>query len=280
MNIKLNGWLFRNQNAEFLRNHNTKFYELTLNQLEYDNISEETWIKICSTIHILTIHYCFKMSLTNFYNLLKHCTNLKHIRIYDHFPPLGTGYKIESFLRFNWEVENISHFEMFRATAIDNKKLTYFINKINNLEHLHIKTSCCMQEINITISEMVNINSLKSLYLIDSELSLKTLEILNSLHDVNFKITKFGYTLSVLEIPDQLATWFNKNQRNLKIIELGIEEDCIEIEFMKKIIQMLPELMELIINFDGCSVSFKRKKIEAYFKQNIKCIMLFNEFIL
>lgn len=281
LNLKLTGWTIKNQNAKFFNNHTSNFYQLTVNQLEYDELPDAAWKQMCSTIQVLTIIYCYKMSLSNFNKLLNYCKNLKHIQIYDHFPPLGPGYQTETFLHFNWNVRNVSKFEMFRAIAVDNEKVTHFMRNMKTLRHLWIETSY-IQQMNSSIIDVVKMHSknITSLYLVDNEsdsfksVSLPNLTILSSLCNIELVVTKFGYRLAALEITQQLSKWFKK-QQHLQLIEFWTEQDFVHVSFLNQLFTMLPELNELIIHYDHFKMSYKRNQINAYHKRKLNYVRFF-----
>lgn len=103
LHLKLSGWdHHKESDFSFLIESSTRFYQISFIQIEYSQVPSSIWETICSNVTLLTFRYCLKMRLQDFHKILQFSKNVKHIQIYDHFPPLGPGYRYNTFEKFDW----------------------------------------------------------------------------------------------------------------------------------------------------------------------------------
>uniref|UniRef100_A0A336MDI7 CSON013931 protein n=1 Tax=Culicoides sonorensis TaxID=179676 RepID=A0A336MDI7_CULSO len=296
LHLKFNAWELKNLNFEILKTTKTKFYQLSLIQCEYSQISEDVWKNILPHIKILSLRYCLTMSLTDFHNILKLTKDLETIQIFDHFPSLGVGYKLESFLSFDWPVGKIKQFEMFRASAVDNQKLEIFVDKMSNLELFRIE-SRVFERLENTIFNIINnkLMTLKTLILVDNKEEAgadKILVMLTSLFSNNLngsvdhmdymevdccggpKLLKFGCRLDKVIMTPVLRE-FIEYYGLIQVFEVWTDEAVLDPNFLFDMFEYSSSLRKIIIHCDQFDKTFTRNEVILHKQHGLKKIVFF-----
>lgn len=296
LHLRLAGHHTRNYDFSILMRSNTKFNQLSLTQIEFNQIPIEVWETIGPRLKILSFSYCLKMRLQDFNTILRFCSNIEHLQIFDHFPPFGPGYDLKSFQTFEWNVKNIKKCELFRASAIDNKKLENFFENMYQLEYLRIESQT-YQKIEETIFNIVSekSNTIRSLFLVDNKEDVdpkNTLVRLISLNndtkdetsknenamEVQYeqgpKLITFGCRLNNCEM-----TWtlnrFLESYALVRVFEVWTDEAVLEPQFLFDMFANGKNLDKLVIHCDQNDKTFTRDEVQLYQRRKLKKIVFF-----
>ncbi|XP_063705856.1 uncharacterized protein LOC134834953 [Culicoides brevitarsis] len=275
LHLRISGWeVSKSETLNFLAESTTCFNQLSLIQAELHDIPKNVWENIGRNLRVLTFRYCLKMGIEDFHKILNFCSNVEELQIFDHFPPLGPGYKFKTYLSFSWNVSNVKRFEMFRASAVDNQKLQDFVTRMTKLEYLRIESAYLkrMEESILDICEKRD--DLRSLLLVDiSEVGgYDFLFILNRFQIA--KLNRYGCRLIKTQLTPELKKFLELNTR-LQYFEVWISNEELDPKFLYDVFQYSSSLKKLIIHCDQLIKPFTRNEVELYQKRKLKKIVFF-----
>lgn len=282
LHLRLSGWVRHSESDfTFLSKTSTKFYQLSLIQIDYRQIPLKVWELVCPRLKVLTFRYCLKMGLQDFYDIFKLCKDVEQIQIYDHFPPLGPGYRFNTYKHFTWPVQTIRQFEMIRASAVDNLKLKDFLMNMSELEFLRIESESFSRMEDI-IYEVIRERSmtLRSLLLVDNkecagaDMTLKFLISLAQFPSRAPALIRFGCRLKILVMTPVLKE-FLSSYGKIRIFEVWTDEPVLEPQFLFDMFDIAYYLRQIIVHCDQFHKTFTRPEVQMYQRRKLKKIVFF-----
>lgn len=296
LHLKLSGWEIQQYDFALLSKTTTKFNQLSLIQIEYDQIPVSVWKNIGPHLRILTFRFCLKMRLQDFHKILQSCKIIEHIQVYDHFPPLGPGYHFKTFIEFDWPIQKIKRFEMIRASAVDNLKLEEFLMKMSKLEYLRVESASFsrMEEVIFrVISERSR--TLRSVFLVDNKDGAgadNTLVTLTSLCTNNFngyvaqlnhmelqfsqgpELIHFGCRLNNVVMTPVLQE-FLRCYTKIRVFDVWTDEAVLEPQFLFDMFGYAEYLKSIVVHCDQYDKTFTRPEVMLYQRRKLKKIVFF-----